>query len=323
MGEDERMKILVTGGAGFIGSHVSRRLLGLGYKIVMIDNFNNYYSPKVKRANIKEFLSNKNYKHYKEDITNYKKTEEIFNRERPDKIIHLAARAGVRASIDNPQIYLKTNIEGTLTLLKLAVQYENKNFIFGSSSSVYGESTRIPFSENDPCNKPISPYGASKKAAELLVYTYHHLYKLRCTVLRFFTVYGPSGRPDMAPYLFVDSVYKNMPIKRFGKGNSKRDYTYIDDIVSGVTTALEKNFPFEIINLGDSQPISLNRFIGVIEGLMGKKAKIREFPRQEGDVMITFADISKARRLLGYRPKTSIEEGMKKFIEWYLTNLTN
>lgn len=312
-----RMKILVTGGSGFIGSHTCRRLLELGHQVICVDNFNNYYSPKVKRANIKDLLGNKNFKCYKADILNFKKMEEIFAKEKPDKIIHLAARAGVRASIEDPDIYIKTNIEGTLSLLRLAVQYNIHNFIFASSSSVYGNDAKIPFSEDDPCDKPISPYGISKRAAELLVYAYHHLYKLHCTVLRFFTVYGPSGRPDMAPYLFVEAIYKGREIKRFGRGDTKRDYTYIDDIVNGVVAALKKDFTYEIINLGNSKPISLNKFIGVIEKLLGKKAKIRDLPLQMGDVVFTFADISKAKKLLGFKPKTSIEEGMRRFIDWY------
>lgn len=317
------MKILLTGGAGFIGSHVARRLLDLGHNVICVDNFDPYYDPKIKERNIQEFISNKKFVLYKEDICDFTIMEKIFRKERPDKVLHLAAKVGVRASIENPGAYIKTNIEGTLNLLRLSVKHDVDNFVFASSSSVYGNNKKIPFSEEDLTDMPISLYGASKKAGELLVYTYHHLYKLPCTILRFFTVYGPGGRPDMAPYLFVDAIYKGKRIRRFGKGDSSRDYTYIDDVVLGIISVLEKNFAFEIFNLGNSKPVKLNYFISVIEKLLGKKAKIREVSLQTGDAAVTFADISKAKKLLRYKPMISIEEGMKRFINWYLTHSTS
>lgn len=312
------MKILVTGGAGFIGSHTIRKLLSLHYAVVCVDNFNSYYDPKIKEHNILDFKKNKNFTLYKKDICDIGEMEKIFKKEKPDKIIHLAARAGVRPSIENPDLYFQTNVLGTLNLLKLSVQYHCQNFVYASSSSVYGSNKKIPFSEKDSTDNPISPYAASKKGAEELCYTYHYLYKLPISVLRFFTVYGPSGRPDMAPYLFVDAISKGRTITRFGKGNTKRDYTYIDDIVSGIISSLKKDFSFEIINLGNNKPVMLNKFISVIEKHLGKKAKIVEKPIPAGDVPITYADITKAKRLLGFRPKTTIEEGMGKFIKWYI-----
>lgn len=314
------MKILVTGGAGFIGSHTVRQLLEKGYFVVCVDNFNDYYNPQIKEGNIKDFIKHKNFKLYREDVINYEAMKHVFEIETIDKICHLAARAGVRASIENPFLYEQVNVRGTLNLLELSRIYKIKNFILASSSSVYGNSSKVPFSETDNVNSPISPYAATKRSAELLAYTYHHLYDLHCTVLRFFTVYGPSGRPDMAPFLFVDSIYKGKKIKKFGDGSSKRDYTYIDDIVSGVISAIETDLEYEIINLGNNKPINLNYFIGLIEKLLNKKAIIDRYPKQPGDANVTFANLNKAKRLLHYIPETSIEKGMKKFIAWYLNN---
>lgn len=314
------MKILVTGGAGFIGSNLIKKLLEVGYRVICLDDLNNYYSPKIKQRNIAPFLKHKNFKFHKADICDYKKLAKIFAKEKVDKICHLAARVGVRASIQNPHLYERVNIGGTLNLLDLAVKYKIKNFVFASSSSVYGNSQKIPFSENDNVTNPISPYAATKKACELFAATYHNLYGLNCTGLRFFTVYGPGGRPDMAPFLFLDAIFRGKQIKKFGDGTSARDYTYIDDIVEGIVMALEKNFPFEIINLGNNKPIELNYFIKLVERLVGKSAKIKQMPEQPGDVKITYADITKAKKLLGWEPKTKIEEGMEKFTKWYLKN---
>ncbi len=315
------MRVLVTGGAGFIGSHTIGALLKKGYYVVCIDNFNDYYNPQIKRRNIKAYLKHSNFKLYKEDITHYDAVKRIFNKEKIDKICHLAARAGVRASIENPFLYERVNVLGTLNLLEMAKIYKIKNFILASSSSVYGNKNKVPFSEKDSINEPISPYAATKRSAELLTYTYHHLYDLHCTCLRFFTVYGPSGRPDMAPFLFVDSIYKDKKIKKFGDGSTKRDYTYIDDIVSGIISAIETDLGYEIINLGNNKPVDLNYFISLIEKLLHKKAIVETFPKQPGDVDVTYANIEKAKKLLKYHPKTSIEEGMKKFIEYYLNNV--
>ena len=311
--------ILVTGGAGFIGSYVCDRLLERGYGVICIDNLNLYYSSERKIKNIEHNFGNINFKFFVMDIKNKDNIEQIFQKNKIHKIIHLAARAGVRPSIEKPLLYGDTNVGGTLNLLELARKYNVKNFVFASSSSVYGKNKKIPFSEEDNVDFPISPYAASKKACELFCYTYSHLYGLNVTCLRFFTVYGPRGRPDMAPFLFTKLISEGKSIKMFGDGNTKRDYTYISDVVDGIISALNKNLRFEIINLGNNKPVSLKEFISIIEKVLGKKAKIKKEKIPEGDVPLTFADIEKAKKLLDYNPKVSIEEGMKKFIEWYKT----
>ena len=312
------MKILVTGGAGFIGSHTVDALLGRGDSVVCVDNLNDYYPPAIKKSNISVFLGNKKFKFYKNDITDYGAMAKIFKKEAFDAVCHLAARAGVRPSIENPFIYEEVNIRGSLNLLELARLNGIGNFVLASSSSVYGNSRKIPFSETDNVDNPISPYAATKKAVELLAHNYFHLYGLNCTCLRFFTVYGPSGRPDMAPFLFTDAIYRGREIKKFGDGTSKRDYTYVSDIVKGVAAALDKKLGYEVINLGNNSPVELNKFIAVIEGVLGKKALIKQLPKQPGDVDVTYADIAKAKKLLGYSPVVTVEDGMKKFIAWYL-----
>ena len=313
--------ILVTGGAGFIGSHICKKLVERGDLVICLDNFNNYYSPLRKIENIKPFLDKSNFLLYVVDVTNKISLEEVFKKHKIDKIVHLAARAGVRPSIEQPLLYQEANVQGTVNLLELSKKYGIKNFIFGSSSSVYGENKKIPFTENDNVDYPVSPYAASKKACELFCYTYSHLTNLNIVCLRFFTVYGPQGRPDMAPYLFTEWIHQGKELIRYGNGTTRRDYTYIDDIIQGILVALEKNFKFEIINLGNSQTVELSYFINVIENLLGKKALIKEMPEQPGDVPLTYADISKAQKLLEFNPKTKIEEGMEKFVKWYLNNL--
>lgn len=312
------MKILVTGGAGFIGSHTVRALLQKKCKVICIDNFNNYYSPKIKKNNINDFFTNKFFKLYISDITNFSQLKAIFNKEKPEIVCHLAARAGVRASIENPFIYEKVNVSGTLNILELSRIFKVKNIIIASSSSVYGNNKKVPFSEDDRVDNPVSPYAATKRSAELLTYNYSYLYNLNCIVLRFFTVYGPSGRPDMAPYIFVDRIYNSKFIKKFGDGTTKRDYTYISDIVDGILKAINKRIGFSIINLGNNKPVELNYFINLIEKLLNKKAKIIQAPKPPEDVIITYADITKAQGILNYNPKISIEQGMKEFIDWYL-----
>lgn len=316
-------KILITGGAGFIGSHATASLLKKGYHIVCIDNFDPFYDEQVKKINIKNFLGNPNYKFYKDDIRKIDRLNQIFQKGKIDKIIHLAAKAGVRPSLENPKAYEETNIGGTLNLLELARKYSIKQFIFGSSSSVYGNNKQVPFSEEDKTDFQISPYGTTKRAGELLCRTYSHLYRIPITCLRFFTVYGPKGRPDMAPYKFTEAIYKGLPITKYGDGTSRRDYTYIDDIIDGIASALAKPFQFEIINLGGGDKITLNKFISLIERLVGKKGKIKISSKQKGDVDITYADISKAKRLLNYQPKYKVADGMKKFVAWYLKNQRN
>ena len=311
------MKILVTGGAGFIGSNICEALLKKGHFVICIDNFNSYYNPKIKKENIKNCLKNKRFKLYKKDVTNFKDLKEIFQKNKIDKIIHLAARAGVRASIKNPLLYEKVNVRGTLNLLEVAKDHNIKNFIFGSSSSVYGNNKKVPFSESDMVDNPISPYAATKKAGELICYVYSQIYGIPTTCLRFFTVYGPRGRPDMVPYKFTKLINEGKMIDVYGEGDTSRDYTYIDDIVNGVIRALNSNLKYEIINLGNSNTVKLKYFISLIEKELGKKAKIKKLPIQPGDVKRTYADISKAKKILGYKPKVKIEEGIKEFVKWY------
>jgi len=311
------MKILVTGCAGFIGSHLTEKLIKSGGEIVGVDNFNSFYNPRFKEENIKPLLKKKNFRLYRTDIRDKKEIGQIFKREKPERVIHLAARAGVRPSLEKPLLYQQVNIGGTLNILEGCRKHQAKQLIFASSSSVYGGQTKVPFSENDPADRPISPYAATKRAGELLCHTYHHLYDLPITCLRFFTVYGPKGRPDMAPYLFTQSISREKEIKMFGDGTSQRDYTYIDDIVAGILGAVDKKLDFEIINLGNSKTIRLKYFIGLIGRLLNKKPRIKQVPEQPGDVPLTYADISKAKKLLGYNPETSIEKGMEKFISWY------
>ena len=314
------MKVLVTGCAGFIGSHLTDRLLKNGHKIIGIDNFNDYYDPKIKEGNLKQALKNKKLKLYSEDILNYDNLEQIFKKEKPQEIVHLAARAGVRPSIEHPMVYVNANVLGTVNLLKLAVDFKVGQFIFGSSSSVYGNSKRLPFSENDPCDTIISPYGASKRSAEFWVETFWRVYGLKSIILRFFTVYGPRGRPDMAPSLFTRAIFDRKSIGQFGDGLSSRDYTYIDDIVEGIVKVLGSDLGFEIINLGNSHPVKLSEFIKVIEGVTGKKARIKYLSKQVGDVEKTWANIVKANNLVGWQPKTFLPEGLAKYIRWLREN---
>ena len=314
------MKILVTGAAGFIGSHVAEALLQRGDFVVGVDDVNDYYNVKFKEDNLAILKKSKDFKFYRQDIRDYSGLRKIFEKEKPDKVIHLAARAGVRASIQDPLLYEAVNIKGTMNLLDLAKDYSVKSFVFASSSSVYGNQKKTPFSETDDVDSPISPYAATKKAGELICYTYHHLYAMKITCLRFFTVYGPRGRPDMAPYKFIELVIQGKPLSKYGDGKTKRDYTFVDDIVKGIIAASDKELDFEIINLGNKKPVSLNDFISIVEKLTGKKALIDQQPMQPGDVDITYADIRKAQKLLGYKPETSFEAGMKKLYDWYKAN---
>ena len=312
--------ILVTGGAGFIGSHTCEELLKSGYKVTAIDDFNGYYDPKVKEENIAGIKDNFNFRLYRADITDFKALQAIFGKEKFDAIVHLAARAGVRPSIENPQLYAHVNVDGTANLLELAKEHGINQFVFGSSSSVYGVNKKVPFSECDDVGNMVSPYAVTKRAGELLCSCYHNLYGINIACLRFFTVYGPRGRPDMAPYMFTSRIMRGQPIDKFGGGSTKRDYTYVSDIVFGIKMALKVK-GFEILNLGNNKPISLNRFIQTIEGIVGRKAVIRKKPMQKGDVPVTYADISKSYRLLGYKPKVSIEEGLTTLHGWLKNGL--
>lgn len=309
-------KVLITGCAGFIGSHLVDKLLKSNWRVVGIDNFNDYYDPNIKEENLIGALTNKNFKLYRADVVDFKKMESVFVREKPDVVVHLAARAGVRPSIESPQLYTRVNVLGTVNLLKLAVDFEIKNFIYASSSSVYGNTKTIPFCENDPCTSIISPYGASKRAAEFFVESFHKSFGLNCVILRFFTVYGPRGRVDMAPALFANAVMNGKVVTQFGNGKTLRDYTFIEDIVDGIEKSISKDLNFEIINLGNNNPVSLLEFISTIKKLVGKKAKVKILPLKPGDVEKTWADIEKAKTILDWVPKTNIFSGMKQYIEW-------
>ncbi|MEA3378833.1 MAG: SDR family NAD(P)-dependent oxidoreductase [Nanoarchaeota archaeon] len=312
------MKILVTGGAGFIGSNLVDKLLAKKYEVIVIDNLNDYYDINRKKSNLKNALKNPNFKFYKCDIMDLNSLKKIFKKEKIDKIVHLAARAGVRPSLKEPIFYLRNNCEGTINLLELAKENKIKKFIFGSSSSIYGNSKQIPFSEISKSDMPISPYAATKKASELLCYVYHSLYNLEVINLRFFTVYGPRGRPDMAIYKFIDKIYHNKAITLYGDGSSKRDYTYINDIINGIMLSLDSNIKYGTYNLGNSQMIELKVLIEIIERILNKKA-IKDYRAMNpGDVNLTFADLKNSCNDLGYQPIINIEEGIKRTIEWYL-----
>jgi UDP-glucuronate 4-epimerase len=313
-----KQRLLVTGGAGFIGSHLVDRLLATDpARLVVIDDFNDFYDPQIKRANIAAHLQHPAYRLVEADIRDYTALKEVFAEEFFDTIIHLAARAGVRPSVAEPRAYQETNIAGTLNLLELAERNGIRHFIFGSSSSVYGPAATPPFKEDAPLS-PISPYAATKAAGELLAHTYSHLYGMRVVCLRFFTVYGARQRPDLAIHKFARLIAARRPIPVYGDGTSERDFTYIDDIISGIEGALGYDAtPFEIINLGESQTITLNRLIELLEEALGERAIIERHPPQPGDMPRTHADISKARRLLNYQPTTPIEIGIQKFAAWF------
>jgi len=309
--------ILVTGGAGFIGSHLVERLLGEGQKVICFENFDPFYDRKIKQANLRMALNNLNFTLVEGDIRDAALLKNLFEEHRIEKVVHLAARAGVRPSIAAPQLYEEINIKGTINLLEVCKDFPVEQFIFGASSSVYGVNSKVPFSEDDKIEMPISPYAASKRAGELFCYTYHHLYGIPITCLRFFTVYGPRQRPEMAIHKFTRLIDEGGEITMFGDGTSKRDYTYISDIIDGITGALAKSFGFEIFNLGESRTVELRYLIGLIEQNLCKTANIKRLPEQPGDVPITFADISKSQKLLGYNPKVKIEAGIERFVDWY------
>ena len=312
------MKILVTGGAGFIGSHVSHRLIREGHRVAVLDDFNDFYNPDIKRENIRGFADSVEV--LEGDIRDRQFVGAVFQSGTFDAVIHLAARAGVRPSVKNPQLYIDTNITGTHHLLEAAHQHGVGRFLFASSSSVYGLAKKVPFSEDMALPQTLSPYAATKLAGEHLCGNYANLYGMRVVCLRFFTVYGPGQRPDLAIHKFTDSIHRGIAIPQFGDGTTRRDYTYIDDIVQGVTGALRYEGPnFDIFNLGENQTTTLSELIAEIEKALGKKALIERHPEQPGDMPLTAADISKARELLGYDPRTKIPEGIPKFVEWYLS----
>jgi UDP-glucuronate 4-epimerase len=310
------MTVLITGGAGFIGSTIADRLLEEGKKVVVIDNMDDYYDPALKERNIAKAEKSDRYRFYRGDIRDAALLGQIFSENSIELVIHLAAKAGVRPSLVDPELYYDVNVMGTLRLLEAMRSAGVKKLLFASSSSVYGNNKKTPFSESDNVDFPISPYAASKKAGELLCYNYHHLYDFDIFCLRYFTVYGPRQRPEMAISLFTRHIRDGLPIKMFGDGSSARDYTFIDDIVQGVLLAAEKLKGYDIINLGESSTISLKGMIETVEKVVGKKALIEQHPMQPGDVNLTYADISRAREKLGYQPTTDVESGIKKYYNW-------
>jgi UDP-glucuronate 4-epimerase len=317
-------RILLTGGAGFIGSHVAEALLRHGAKLSILDNLDNFYALRRKRLNLQEIGSSGTYNFFEADIRNMDALRKIAENTQPEIVIHLAARAGVRPSIEQPALYESVNVAGTVNLLEIARELRVQRLIFGSSSSVYGTTSTVPFCEDDP-TRPISPYAATKLAAELMCYTYAHLYGLTTICLRFFTVYGPRQRPDLAIHKFTALIESGKPIPVYGDGSMGRDYTYVDDIVAGVIASLDyapqANLPFEVFNLGNSHPIRLADLIAQLETACGKKALAQRLPDQPGDVPITWANIDKAKRVLGYAPKTSMEQGLRNFVDWYRSTL--
>src|SRR5881397_3794766 len=311
------MRVLVTGGAGFIGSHLVEKLLASGHEVVILDDFNDFYDPQTKHANIAGLARDVTVYHV--DLRDSESVRNLLHREKVDAIAHLAARAGVRPSIQQPRLYYDTNVTGTLHRLEAARVTGVERFVFASSSSVYGASKATPFSEDEHLTQTLSPYAATKIAGEFLCSTYSHLYNLRVVALRYFTVYGPRQRPDLAIHQFTRRIYAGQPIDQFGDGTTRRDYTYIDDVIQGTMAALDYDGAlYDVFNLGENQTVQLKDLISAIENAVGKKAKINRLAEQPGDMPRTYADISKARKLLGYSPTTKLSEGLRKFVEWFL-----
>jgi UDP-glucuronate 4-epimerase len=320
------MNFLVTGGAGFIGSHLCERLLVLGHDLTVVDNFNDFYDPAVKRCNYDNMVEtarrlDRTLNLCEGDIRDFPFLERVFLDASPAAVIHLAAMAGVRPSIERPRLYAEVNLDGTLNLLEASRVAGIRRFLFASSSSVYGNSPKVPFTESDPVDNPISPYAATKKGGELLCHTWHHLYGITIACLRFFTVYGPRQRPDLAIHKFARILDSGQTLPIYGDGTSSRDYTYIDDIVDGVVRALVwtagSDPKYDIFNLGESRPVELRRLVEVLEQTMGVTAKREQLPMQAGDVERTFADLTKSSAILGYRPTTEIETGITRFVSWF------
>ncbi len=314
------MRVLITGGAGFIGSHVAQQLIHQGHEIAIVDDLNDFYSPDLKIANLREVRQAGWFRFYEEDIRDESAMRDVFSAVRPEAVIHLAARAGVRPSLEQPLLYESVNVRGTLVLLEQSRMSGVSKFLFASSSSVYGNEDQVPYSEDRSRNLPISPYAATKLAGEKLCFTYSHLYGLSAICLRFFTVYGPRQRPDLAIRKFIGAIGRGEPIPVFGDGSTSRDYTYVNDTVQGIVAALFHDARFDVFNLGNSSPIRLIDLIRLIERAVGREAIIRWKPEQPGDVRTTYADITKARTLLGYRPATAIDAGIEAFVNWHETS---
>ena len=314
------LKVLVTGAAGFIGSHTCQKLLRRGHHVVGLDNLNGYYSPERKRANLKEVEhtdAGGAFRFLEADIRNRDAVDRLVGAESFDAVVNLAAMAGVRVSIEDPHLYVDVNLTGSLNLLLACQKYKVGNFVLASTSSAYGETKVIPFVESDPCDRPLAPYAASKRAAEMMCFTYYHLFGVNSTVLRFFTVYGPRGRPDMMAYKVLDNIFFDTPLQLFNGGEMWRDWTYIDDITEGVCNAAERPLGYEVINLGRGEMVKLSEFVGLLENLSGRPSRSTFAPKMDADIDRSFADISKARKLLDYDPRVSVSEGIEHFWQWY------
>lgn len=311
------MKVIVTGAAGFIGSHVAEKLARRGDEVIGLDNFNDYYDPARKRANERRLQVYPNFRMIEGDIRDRQHVFDLFEAEKFEAVAHLAAMAGVRKAIEDPELYVQVDYNGTQNLMDAARAFRINNFVFASTSSVYGDTKQIPFVETDPCDRPLQPYAAAKRAAEILGFSYYHLFKLNFTVIRFFTVYGPHGRPDMMAYLVADSITKGKPVPLYEGGQMWRDWTFVDDITDGVIAAVDQPLGYEVLNLGRGEPVLLKDFVEVLEDLAGKDANLVATPKIAADVIRTYADISKARRLLGYKPQVSVTEGVRAFWNWY------
>lgn len=310
-------KVLVTGAAGFIGSHLTDVLLARGDAVIGFDEFNDYYEPAIKRRNLEEAAKNPLFTLYTADICDEMRVREVFERERPEVVVHLAARAGVRPSLRNPNLYHRVNVVGSQHILDACRDFRPSHLVFASSSSVYGGSTEVPFKETNPVMRPISPYAATKRMNELQAHVYSHVYGLNVTMLRFFTAYGPRQRPDMAIHKFTRAILAGESVPMFGDGSTRRDYTYIDDIIDGVVRCVDRPFRYEIFNLGEQHTTSLRELIAMIERHAGRPARIESLPRQAGDVEITFADITHAREQLDYQPRFAMDEGIRRFVAWF------
>ncbi len=312
--------VLVTGGAGFIGASLSGELLARGYRVVCVDNFDDSYDQRVKERNIAPLLQNQNFALYRVDIRDIPAMHEVFEKERPSYVVHLAAKADTRKAVNDPRLYTSVNIDGTLNILELAREFPLENLVLASSSSVYGNTLRLPWSENETADLPLSPYGATKRATELLAHTYHHNFNMNITCLRYFNAYGENNRPNMVPYIWAEALLKGEAIEISGKGERKRDYTYIGDVVRATILAMEKPLGYEVLNIGNSSPVSLRELLSVFEKVIGVTAVVRTRPSHPASVEDTYADIRKAKELLGWEPTTSIEEGIKKLVNWFRNN---
>ncbi len=312
--------VLVTGVAGFIGSNLGKQLLDVGYKVVGVDNFDDTYDVNFKEAHLASLIDHKSFSLYRADIRDLPAMKSIFETEKPNYVVHLAAKADTRAAVKNPTIYTSVNIDGTLNILELCREYPVTNLVIASSSSVYGNSPRVPWTEDETADRPLSPYGATKRSVELLAYTHHHNFNMPVTCLRYFNAYGENNRPDMVPYIWGLKLLRGEAIEMSGEGSRKRDYTYIGDIVRGTILAMEKPLGFEVINLGNNAPVSLRELLAMLEKVIGTTATVESRPSHQASVEVTYADVQKAKRLLGWEPKVPLEEGITRLVAWLRAN---